>query len=117
VPAPLEAIVIHALLSIKALRPFIVASDGVKLPSMAEKQNQEVKHLIKIEHKIDEIKNRTGSFLRAFVGGVLYGVGWILGGIIAIVALSWILSLMGVIPGLADIAQYLYNILQTWHGR
>ena len=84
---------------------------------MAEKQNQEVKHLIKIEHKIDEIKHRTGNPLRAFVGGILYGAGWIVGGIMAIVLLSWILSLMGVIPGLGDVAQYLYDVLQTWRGK
>ena len=84
---------------------------------VAERPNQEVKHLIKIERQIDEIKNRTGSPLRAFMGGVLYGIGWILGGIIAIIALSWVLSLMGVIPGLGDISQYLYRVMETWHGR
>lgn len=84
---------------------------------MAEKPNQEVRHLIKIEHKIDEIKHRTGSPLRAFVGGILYGAGWIIGGILAIVFLSWILSLMGIIPGFGDIAQYLGSVLETWHGR
>jgi len=84
---------------------------------MAEKHNQEVKHLIKIEHKIDEIKNRTGSLVRAFVGGILYGVGWILGGIIAVLLLSWILWLMGIIPGFDDIARYLNGALETWHGQ
>ena len=84
---------------------------------MAEKQNQEVRHLIKIERKIDEIKNLTGSPLRVFAGGILSGFGWIIGGILAVVFLSWLLSLMGVIPGLGDIAQYLYDVLQTWHGR
>ena len=84
------------------------------MPRMAGKQNQEVKHLIKIEHKIDEIKRWSGNPLRAFVSGILYGIGWIIGGIVAIVFLSWLLSLMGVIPGLGDIAQYLYDVLQTW---
>ena len=84
---------------------------------MAEKPNQEVRQLIKIERQIDEIKNRTGDPLRAFVGGILYGAGWIVGGILAIVFLSWILSLMGIIPGFGDIAQYLASVLQTWHGR
>ena len=84
---------------------------------MAEKPNQEVRQLIKIERQIDEIKNRTGDPLRAFVGGILYGAGWIVGGILAIVFLSWILSLMGIIPGFGDIAQYLGGVLETWHGR
>ena len=84
---------------------------------MAEKQNQEVKHLIKIEHKIDEIRKRAGSLARAFVGGILYGVGWILGGIIAVLLLSWILSLMGIIPGFGEIARYLNGALETWHGQ
>ena len=95
----------------------MLASNGVKLPPVAEKQNQEVKHLIKIERKIDEIKRWSGNPLRAFVGGILYGAGWIIGGILAIVFLSWLLSLMGVIPGLGDIAQYLYTVMEMWHGR
>ncbi len=84
---------------------------------MAEKPNQEVRHLIKIERQIEEIKRRTGNPLRAFAGGVLYGVGWIFGGIIAVLLISWLLSLAGVIPGLGDISQYIYSAMQTWHGR
>ena len=84
---------------------------------MADKQPPEVKHLIKIERQIDEIKKRTGSPLRAFIGGVLYGAGWIIGGILTIVLLSWILSLVGIIPGLDKIAAYFSAALQSWRIR
>ena len=35
---------------------------------------------------------------------LLYGAGWILGSLLAILLIGWILSLMGVIPGLDRIA-------------
>lgn len=76
-----------------------------------------MKHLIKIERQIDEIKRRTENPVRWLAGGIFYGIGWIIGGILAIVALSWFLSLAGVIPGFGDIATKLYDALQSWQGR
>ena len=84
---------------------------------MAEKQNQEVKHLIRIERQIDEIKKRTGNPVRAFVGGLLAGAGWIVGLIIAVGLLGWALSIMGFIPGLSEIAAYLQGIVAHWQVR
>lgn len=84
---------------------------------MAEKQTPEVRQLKKIERQIDEIKGRTGNPLRALLSGILYGIGWVIGGIVAIMLLSWILSLLGVIPGLDKIASYLSSVLANWRLR
>jgi len=81
---------------------------------MAEKQDPEIKQLIKIEKKLEEIKDRTGSTKRAFFYGLLQGAGAVLGGIIALMLLGWILYLVGLVPGLSDIAEYLRSVVGSW---
>ena len=83
---------------------------------MADKQDPEVRELKKIERQVSEIRHRTGSPWRAFLNGLLYGAGWVIGGIATIIFLSWILSLLGVIPGFDKIAAYLSSVIQYWHG-
>jgi len=85
--------------------------------SMVEKQNPEVKQLIKIEKKLEEIKDRTGDTRRAFFYGLMQGAGAVLGGIAAIMLLGWLLSILGIIPGFGDIAEYLRQQMSNWRGR
>ncbi len=84
---------------------------------MVEKQNPEVKQLIKIEKKLDAIKERTGDTRRAFFYGLLQGAGAVIGGIAAIILLGWLLSLLGVVPGFGEIAEYLREQMSAWRGR
>ena len=46
---------------------------------MARQQDPEIKQLIKIERRLEEIKDRTGSTKRAFFYGLLQGAGAVLG--------------------------------------
>lgn len=85
--------------------------------TMARQQDPEIKQLIKIERRLEEIKDRTGSTKRAFFYGLLQGAGAVLGGIAAIILLGWILSVIGVIPGFGDIATYLRDQMAAWRGR
>jgi len=85
--------------------------------SMTQKQDPEIKQLIKIEKKLEEIKDRTGSTKRAFFYGLLQGAGAVIGGIAAIILLGWILSVIGVVPGFGDIADYLRDQMVAWRGR
>ena len=84
---------------------------------MAERQDPEIKQLIKIERRLEEIKDRTTNTKRAFFYGVLQGAGAVLGGIVALTLLGWVLSFLGLIPGLGDIADYLRDAVSGWRGR
>jgi hypothetical protein len=55
-------------------------------------EQEGLKHLEKIEHELEEIKERTPSGRRAFLNGLLQGGGALLGGIAAFVLLGLILS-------------------------
>jgi hypothetical protein len=55
--------------------------------------------LEKINRSLVGIFHKTENLWRAFVRGVLHGVGSILGVVIAIVFIGWLLNVMGVIPG------------------
>jgi Na+/melibiose symporter-like transporter len=72
-----------------------------------------LEHMEKIEEQLEEIKVRTGSTSRAFFYGLMYGAGWVVGTILTIALLGWILSLFGVIPGFAQIADNLRAILNS----
>ena len=83
---------------------------------MVDSHEKEVKQLIKIEHKLDTITERVASPKRAFLMGVLSGAGWIIGFIVAVVGVSYLLSLAGVIPGLGTIVQQMQDVVQHWKG-
>ena len=81
---------------------------------MTEKQNPEVKQLIKIDKKLEEMNKRAGNTKSVFFYGLLQGAGALVGGVVALVILSWVLSIIGVIPGLGDIAKYLSDAVAHW---
>lgn len=84
---------------------------------MAQQQDPEIKQLIKIERRLEEIKNRTGNTKRAFLYGTLQGAGAVIGSIVALMLLGWFLSALGVIPGFGDIAEYLRGVVASWRVR
>jgi len=73
---------------------------------MAGKNDAEIAQLRKIQRELADIRHNTGSD-GWFWRGILQGAGAIVGSAIAVVALSWVLSLLGVIPGFGEIAAYL----------
>ncbi|HEV7449613.1 MAG TPA: hypothetical protein VGP13_03710 [Candidatus Paceibacterota bacterium] len=67
----------------------------------------------KVETLLTEIKsNTTAKPSKSFVNGVLYGAGIVLGTILAVLALGWILTILGVIPGADVLAHRLTDVLQ-----
>ena len=67
----------------------------------------------KVEELLDEIKDNTEHRpTKSLLNGMLYGVGIVLGTIVGVVAIGWLLSILGVIPGVDVIAQKLSDILQ-----
>ena len=70
---------------------------------MAREEDPEVRQLREIKKELRNIESNT-SAKWWIVHGMLYGAGWILGSLIAILLIGWILSFLGVIPGLNKIA-------------
>jgi hypothetical protein len=74
--------------------------------------NSEIKLLKQIKQELEEIKDRTGNPRRIFLNGILYGAGAFVGGVLAVSLVGWLLSFLGVIPGLDVIADYLQTALR-----
>ena len=67
----------------------------------------------KVEALLDEIKSNTqASPSKSFYNGMLQGAGIVLGTIVAVVLAGWLLSILGVIPGVDVLAQRFAEILQ-----
>lgn len=69
-----------------------------------------IKHLQKIEDELGEIRENTSRWHGWFLRGVLQGAGIIVGTIAGVVLFGWILSILGFIPGLGDMAEYLRSV-------
>ncbi len=67
----------------------------------------------KVETLLSEIKTNTQNKpAKSFVNGMLYGAGIVLGTIVGVVLVGWLLSILGVIPGVDVLAQRVSDILQ-----
>lgn len=69
-----------------------------------------LKYLEKIEEDVEDIKRRAPGSRRAFLNGIMQGVGAVVGSIIAVFLLGWLLSFLGFIPGLQEFAESVRNI-------
>lgn len=63
------------------------------------------KELDAINRNLVGIFHKTESIWRAFVRGLLHGIGSIAGIVIALLLVGWILNAMGIIPGLKSQAK------------
>lgn len=72
--------------------------------------NREVAELKKIQRELVDIKKQNTISSGWLVRGILQGAGAIIGSAIAVVAISWILSLLGIVPGFGQIAAYLGEV-------
>lgn len=73
---------------------------------------RELRQLKEIKKELSEIKVRTADFKRTFVSGALYGAGALVGGIATIAIIGWILNLLGIIPGLSVLADYIRSLVE-----
>ena len=78
-------------------------------------EEEGLRHIEKIEHELGEIKSRTPDSGRAFLNGILSGMGAVVGSIIAVILLGWLLSFFGIIPGLDKVASYLQGVVSNMH--
>jgi hypothetical protein len=78
------------------------------MPDMAKDTDSEVEQLREIKLELKNIESNT-SAKWWILHGMLYGAGWIIGSLLAIVIIGWILSLLGIIPGVDRIAVDLQN--------
>jgi hypothetical protein len=83
---------------------------------MDEQTKEEgLKHLEHIEEELEQINKRISPQRPPFAYGLFQGAGALVGGILMLAILGWVLSLFGVIPGLAAIAAYFQNIVNHFH--
>lgn len=71
-----------------------------------------LKHLAKIEGQLSDIQHTSGSWKGWFLRGVMQGAGIVLGTILAVMLTGWLLSILGIIPGFGDLAEYLRTITE-----
>ncbi|HVX90700.1 MAG TPA: hypothetical protein VHC20_03615 [Candidatus Paceibacterota bacterium] len=72
-------------------------------------EHEGLEHLTRIEADLEEIKRRTPSPRHAIINGLFQGAGALVGGVVALVMLGWLLSLLGIIPGLGHIVEALQS--------
>lgn len=67
----------------------------------------------KVETLLGEIKSNTQNKpAKNFLNGMLYGAGIVLGTIVGVVLVGWLLSILGIIPGVDSLAHKFSDILQ-----
>lgn len=59
-------------------------------------------HLKKIEGDLESLHEKTTGMHHAFLRGVIYGAGYIIGTILIIIIIGWILNVVGVIPAFSN---------------
>lgn len=69
-----------------------------------------LEYLKEIEEEVSELKESAPTPKKAFLMGIMQGMGVVLGSIFAVTLLGWVLSLLGFIPGLTDVAVYLSEL-------
>lgn len=74
-------------------------------------------HLERIEEELEEIKDRTANSKRAFINGIWQGAGAIVGSIGAILLLGWALGILGLIPGVGEMANSLRGMVDGIRSR
>jgi hypothetical protein len=64
-----------------------------------------------IKSDLEDIKSLTGDSKTWFWRGIMQGAGAIVGSIFMLILLGWLLSILGVIPGVGEIADYIGQYL------
>lgn len=72
------------------------------------KEDPEIRQLREIRQELEAIRENTAA-KTSFWHGILYGIGWIIGSLVALVLVGWLLSVLGIIPGLNHIVAVFQN--------
>lgn len=85
------------------------------METMTEEQVQAeaLERLEHIEEDLDEIRERTPSRRKAFVYGIWHGIGALVGGIVGLTLIGWLLTFLGVLPGVGELAPYLQQMVDN----
>lgn len=87
--------------------------DSVVVPAV-EEGREEVEKLTDIKNELEEINSKVGpSRWRVLRNGMYQGAGVVAGGAIAVVLIGWLLSIIGVIPGFHETAEYLQSVIEA----
>jgi len=71
-------------------------------------------YLKRIEHELTDIrKGVKPSWKRLLLEGLLRAAGLVAGTVLTIALLGWLLTILGVIPGLEEVADWLNQILEA----
>jgi hypothetical protein len=65
-----------------------------------------------IKSDLEDIKSLTGDSGTWFWRGIMQGAGAIVGSVLMLIFLGWLLSILGVIPGFSEIAEYIRSYLE-----
>jgi hypothetical protein len=76
-------------------------------------QAEALERLEHIEEDLDVIKNNTPGRYRAFVYGLWHGVGALVGGIVGLTLIGWLLTALGVLPGVSELVPYLEQMVNN----
>lgn len=70
-------------------------------------------HLDRLEAKLDDIRSNTRTTWRELLlAGLLRGSGIIIGSVLTIALAGWGLTILGVVPGADEIAEYLSQLFE-----
>ncbi len=64
-----------------------------------------------IKSDLEDIKTLTGDSGTWFWRGIMQGAGAIIGSILMLILLGWVLSIVGIIPGFGELADYIRSYL------
>ena len=87
------------------------------MPAEDTFEKEGLEQLARIETELEEIKDRTANPKRSFINGIWQGAGAIVGSIAAIILLGWGLSLLGLVPGVGEIANSLHSMVDQVRSR
>ncbi len=91
---------------------FVPEEEAQKQAAAVSAAEEEVQILEEgIKSDLENIKHLTGDSRAWFWRGIMQGAGAIVGSIAMLILLGWLLSILGVIPGVAEIADYIRGYL------
>lgn len=69
------------------------------------------KELVRIRLSLKPLIRRFGSWHRVFLLGVIQGMGVVVGATALVIFVSWFVSVLGLVPGLGDLAESIQELL------
>ena len=78
-----------------------------------ELEEKSLEYLANIDDGIDQLNERMPDIPSSFVNGIFQGMGILIGSLFAVTLIGWLLSFLGIIPGLGEFAEYLRGLMFT----